>query len=95
VRNLMTRGQHSPAGRTETWHRGVRLPWPTAGHRASANNVRRVTSSITITPSKCLDFADFLKSASTDIVVMRLVVAFISPTQKAGDAHIIDRRGVE
>src|SRR3984885_11255377 len=31
-RNLMMRGQHSPAGRTETWRRGVGLPSPTAGH---------------------------------------------------------------
>src|ERR1700722_17974356 len=31
-RNLTTQRQRSPAGRTETWRRGERLPWPTGGH---------------------------------------------------------------
>ena len=32
-RNLTTQCLRSAAGSTETWHRGVRLPWPTVGHR--------------------------------------------------------------
>src|SRR6266576_6799194 len=31
--NLTTQCLCSPAGPTERWHRGVHLPWPTAGHR--------------------------------------------------------------